>query len=104
MVDRCDTETGSAKEQCLNEARDIYRTANFKCKELRTQERQNCVQYAERWNNAAADAPTAAVKRSQEPMITAPGPGDPRPAERNRDSTKQNQDAVGTPPDPTKPN
>lgn len=104
LIDRCDTQTGSAKEQCLNEARRAYRSANFKCGELRTQERQNCLQFAERGNNAVADAPKAAVKHDKEPTTMPTSPGDPRPAERNRDSTKQQQDAVGTVPDPAKPN
>jgi hypothetical protein len=104
MVDRCDTETGAAREQCLKEAKDAYRSANFKCDALAAQERENCLQFAERWNNAVADAPTAAVKHAKEPTTTATSPGDPRPAERNRDSTKQQQDAVGTLPEASKPN
>ena len=104
VVDRCDTASGAAREQCLAEAKDTYRSANFNCDALPAQERRNCLQFAERWSNAAADAPTTAVKHDQEPMMTAPSPGDPRPAERNRDSTKQQQDAVGTLPEPTKPN
>ncbi len=104
MVDRCDTETGSGREQCLNEARDVYRTANFKCDALPTEERQRCLQFADRWNSAVADAPKAAVKHDKDPTTIPTSPGDPRPAERNRDSTKQQQDAVGTVPDPTKPN
>jgi hypothetical protein len=103
-VDRCDTANGAAREQCLAEAKDTYRSANFKCDALPAQERRNCLQFAERWNNAAADAPTTAVKHDKEPMMSAPSPGDPRPAERNRDSTKQHEDAVGTLPEPTKPN
>jgi len=104
MVARCDTETGSGREQCLNEARDVWRTANFKCDALRTEERQRCLQFAERWNSAVADAPKGAVKHDKDPTTIPTSPGDPRPAERNRDSTKQQQDAVGTVPDPTKPN
>jgi len=104
MVDRCDTATGAAREQCLAEAKDTYRSANFKCDALPTQERRNCLQFGERWNNATTDAPTAAVKHDKEPLMTAPSPGDPRPAERNRDSTKQQQDPVGTLPEATKPN
>jgi len=104
MVDRCSTATGAAKEQCLTPAKGTYRSANFKCDALTAQQRKNCLEFAERWTTTTADAPTAAVKHDKEPMITAPDPGDPRPAERNRDSTRQNQDAIGTSPDPTKPN
>ncbi len=103
MVDRCDTASGAAREQCLTQAKDTYLSANFKCDALPAQQRKTCLEFNERWTTTTADAPTEAVKRDKEPMITAPDPGDPRPAERNRDSTKQNQDAVGTPPDPTKP-
>jgi hypothetical protein len=104
MMDRCDRATGAAREQCLAGAKDTYRSANFKCDALPAREGRNCLQFAERWNNAAEEASTAAVKHDKEPMMTAPSPGDPRPAERNRDSTKQQQDAVGTLPEPTKPN
>ena len=103
-VDRCDTASGSAREQCLNEAKDVYRSANFKCDALAAPERVNCLQFTERWNDAIADAPKAAVKHDKDPTTTPTSPGDPRPAERNRDSTKQQQDAVGTIPDPNKPN
>ena len=101
MVDRCDIATGAAKEQCLKDAQEAYRSANFKCDALAARERENCRQFAERWNNAVADAPTGAVKHAKEPTTIAPSPGDPRPAERNRDSTKQQQDAVGTLPEAT---
>ncbi len=104
MVDRCDTTTGSAAEQCLKDAKDAYRSANFKCDTLAAPERANCLQFAETWNNAVADAPKAAVKHDNDPMMTPPSPGDPRPAERNRDSTKQQQDAVGNLPETKKPN
>jgi hypothetical protein len=104
IVDRCDTASGAAREQCLKEAKDAYRSANIKCDALATQERETCRQFAERWNSAVADAPRAAVKHAKEPTTTATSPGDPRPAERNRDSTKQQQDAVGTLPEATKPN
>jgi hypothetical protein len=104
QVDRCDTTTGSATEQCLNEAKDVYRSAHFKCDALAAPERAYCLQFAERWNNAVADAPRAAVKHDRNPTTMPASPGDPRPAERNRDSTKQQQDAVGTIPDATKPN
>jgi hypothetical protein len=104
MVDRCVTALEAEREQCLADAKDTYRSANFECDALPTQERRNCLQFAERWNMAAEDAPTTAIKHDKEPMITAPSPGDSRPAERNRDSTKQQQDAVGTIPEPTRPN
>jgi hypothetical protein len=31
VVDRCDATTGAARERCLAHAKDIYRSANFKC-------------------------------------------------------------------------
>ena len=104
MVDRCDTETGAVREQCMNEAKDAYQAAKFKCDALAAQQRQNCRQFAARWNNTVAATPPAAVKHAKEPTTTAASPGDPRPAERNRDSTKQQEDAVGTIPEATKPN
>src|SRR4029078_10291262 len=68
MVDRCDTATGAAREQCLTHAKDTYRSANFKCDSLTAPQRENCLKFAERWTNATADAPTAAVKHDNEPM------------------------------------
>ncbi len=89
MVNRCDTKTSAAREECLVEARDAFQAANFKCDALGHERRTNCLQFAERWNNSVADAPGAPVKRAEEPAVTATDPGDPRPAERNRDSTKK---------------
>jgi hypothetical protein len=57
MVNGCDTKTRSAKEECLANARDTFRTANFKCEALGAEQRTSCLQFAERWNSAGADAP-----------------------------------------------
>ena len=96
MVDRCDTVTSSDAEGCLAKARDTYRAANFKCDALGAQQRTECLQFAEHWNitvsdapASVSDAPASTVKRAEEPAVTATDPGDPLPAERNRDSTKQ---------------
>ena len=89
MVNECDTKSSSGREECLGKARDTFRAANFKCDALGSERRTSCLQFAERWNSAVADAPGAPVKRAEEPTVTATDPGDPRPAERNRDSTKQ---------------
>ena len=88
-VNGCDTKTGSAREECLAKATDTFRAANFKCEALGPKRRTNCLQIAERWNSPVAEAPGAPVKHAEEPAVTATDPGDPRPAERNRDSTKQ---------------
>jgi len=89
MVDRCDTEISSAREECLSKARHTYRAAKFKCDALLREQRTSCLQFGERWKNAIADVPTAPVKHAEEPAVVSNDPGDPRPAERNRDSTKQ---------------
>jgi hypothetical protein len=89
MVNGCDTKISSAREECLVNARDTFRAANFKCDALGAERRTSCLHFAERWNSAVADAPGAPVKHAEEPTVTATDPGDPRPAERNRDSTKQ---------------
>jgi len=89
MVNKCDANASSAREECLAKARDTFRAANFKCEALGSQRRTACLEFAERWNNPVADSPRAPVKHVEEPALTATDPGDPRPAERNRDSTKQ---------------
>jgi hypothetical protein len=103
-MERCVAVNLSAREQCLADARDAYRSANFDCAALPRRERQECVQYAKLWQDAETDIPTAAVTHDEEPAAIPAAPDDPRPAERNRDSTKQQQDAAGSLPEPTTPN
>jgi len=73
----------------MKEAYDDYRSANFECDKLAAPERVNCVQFAERWTSASAEAPRTAIKRDSDPTTMPASPRDPRPAERNWDSTKQ---------------
>jgi hypothetical protein len=97
MLDRCDTQAdGDVKEQCLEKAREAYRSANIKCDALPSQARRDCLAFNQRLSSGVAEAPGNAVTHTDEPAITGTSPGDPRPAERNRDSTKQQQDARGT--------
>ena len=103
-MERCVAVTLTAREQCLAEARDAYRSANIDCAALPRRERQQCLQYAKLWEDVETDEPTAAVTHDEEPATAPTSPGDTRPAERNRDSTKQQQDAVGTLPEPATPN
>ena len=109
-VDVCAAAPAVDREQCLTEARHAFRSANFQCDTLPARERKNCLQFAERWNGAGADAqtteqaPSDVVKHDDEPMTMPAHPADTGPAERNRDSTKQSQDAVGTASDDTEPN
>jgi hypothetical protein len=91
MVDRCDS--SDTREQCLADARSVYRAANFKCDALPSPKRESCLQFGEQWRNAQADASKSTVTHDEDPATTPASPGDPRPAERNRDSTKQSQDA-----------
>jgi hypothetical protein len=101
---RCVAVDLSAREQCLAEARDAYRSANLDCAALPGRERKECLKYAKLWADTEADVPTAAVTHDEEPAAIPAAPDDARPAERNRDSTKQQQDAVGTLPETNRPN
>ena len=107
-VNRCATAAPDTRDQCMSEARQAYRSAHFECDSLPSPERKDCMEFEQRWKNVAeaapATAPAAAVKHATDPTTTSASPGDPRPAERNRDSTKQQQDAAGTLRDPSKPN
>jgi hypothetical protein len=99
---RCVDADLSAREQCLAEARDSFRSADLDCAELPGGDRKECLKYAKLWEDAAADIPTAAVTHDEEPAAIPAAPDDQRPAERNRDSTKQQQDAVGSLPEPAR--
>jgi hypothetical protein len=97
IVDRCDTERDAdAQQQCFQEARAAYRSAGIECDALPSQARRDCLEFSERLSGGVAEAPQGVVTHTEEPTMTGTSPGDPRPAERNRDSTKQQEDARGT--------
>jgi hypothetical protein len=95
LVKKCDSLTGDEKKRCIAEARDTYLASDFKCETLGSDKVQ-CLTYREQWKNARADLPKAAITHTEEPTMSPATPGDPSAAERNRDSTKQQQDAAGT--------
>jgi hypothetical protein len=103
LVKKCDALTGESKKQCMAVARDVYLASDFKCQTLGSDKMQ-CLRYREQWKSAKADLPKGAVTHTEEPTISPASPGDPSAAERNRDSTKQQQDAAGTLTEPKRPN
>ena len=103
LVKQCDALTGESKKQCMAEARDMYLASDFNCQTLGSDKVQ-CLRYREQWKNAGADLPKAAITHTEEPTISPASPGDPSAAERNRDSTKQQQDAAGTLTEPKRQN
>lgn len=103
LVKKCDALTGESKKQCMAEARDMYLASDFKCQTLGSDKMQ-CLRYREQWKSAEADLPKATVTHTEEPTMSPASPGDPSAAERNRDSTKQQQDAVGTLTEPKRQN
>ena len=103
LVKKCDALTGESKKQCMAEARDMYLASNFKCQTLGSDKMQ-CLRYREQWESAKADLPKGAVTHTEEPTMSPASPGDPSAAERNRDSTKQQQDAAGTLTEPKRQN
>jgi hypothetical protein len=103
-IKRCLAVTLSAREQCLAEARHTYRSANFDCAALPGREHKECLKYAKLWEDTEIDVPTAAVTHDEEPAAIPAPPDDAGPPERNRASTEQSQDAVGTASDEAKQN
>ena len=93
MVKKCDELTGAERKQCMADARDTYRTSNYNCESMSQPDRTQCLRYREQWKSAAASDGNPAVTHTEEPTMTPATPGDPAPAERNRDSTKQQGDA-----------
>jgi hypothetical protein len=94
MVKRCNTLTGAEKKQCMADARDTYHASNFKCESMSGQDKTQCLRYGEEWKSARANPPSDAVTHDDNPTMDSPA-GDPAAAERNRDSTKQQEDAAG---------
>ncbi len=92
MVKKCDALTGAEKKQCMMNARDTYRASDFKCESMSGTDKTQCLKYGEQWS-ATANPPNAPVTHTEEPTTTSANPGDPSVAERNRDSTKQQEDA-----------
>lgn len=103
-LSKCDSLDGAEKEQCTAAARDAYRAAGFQCDTLLEPDRKACLKYAEQWNKSVVNPSKAAITHTTTPTITPATPGDSRPAERNRDSTKQQEDSVGGLAEPVKTN
>jgi hypothetical protein len=97
---RCVAVTLSAREQCLADARDAYRSAKLDCAALPGRERQECLKYSKLWEDRETDVPTAAATRGQDAATPPRSPSDARPMERNWDSTNTQPDAVGPSPRP----
>ena len=100
MVKKCDQLTGAEKKQCMADARDTYRTSNYHCESMAQPDRTQCLKYRDQWTSAAAGDTKAAVTHTEEPTMTPATPSDPAPSERNRDSTKQQEDANQPAPKP----
>ena len=103
LVKKCEALTGDEKKHCMAEARDKYLAADFRCETLGSA-KLRCLRYREQWSGAKTDSPKAAITHTEEPTMSPATPGDPSAAERNRDSTKQQQDAAGTLSEPTRQN
>lgn len=99
MVKKCQALTGDEKKQCMADARNTYRASRFQCESMSGTDRTQCLKYGEQWKDARADQPNAPVTHTEEPTMTPATPGDPAPSERNRDSTKQQEDASRSTPD-----
>ena len=100
MVKKCSTLTGTERKQCITDARDTYRASNFRCESMSGQDKTQCLKYGEEWKSAKANQPNSPVTHTDDPTMSPATPGDPSPSERNRDSTKQQQDAASSLPEP----
>ena len=100
MIKKCDELTGAERKQCMADARETYRSSNYHCEGMSQPDRGQCLKYREQWKTAAASDPKPAVTHTDEPTMTPATPGDPAPSERNRDSTKQQEDANQPEPKP----
>ena len=97
MLRKCDALPTTQKEQCLVDFEDTYRALDFQCTALSKSHERQCRKYNEELKNALANLPPrSSVTHTTEPTMTSASPADPSAAERNRDSTKQQQDAAGT--------
>ena len=92
LMIRCETFTRDKRDQCLDAAKAAYRAADLKCETLPDGDSKECMKYLGRSNGGANKQ---AITHTETPAITPAAPGDPTPAQRNRDSTIQQQDAAG---------
>ena len=95
MVKRCNTLTGADKKECMANAQDTYHASNFNCETMSGSDKTQCLKYRQEWKSAKANQPNPAVTSDDNPTMDSPA-GDPTAAERNRDSTIQQEDATGT--------
>jgi hypothetical protein len=92
---RCSTLGATERARCLTEVGERYQSARFDCAALPEPDRTLCTQYTIQGDTAMESPPKAPVTHTKNPTTIPETPGDSRPAERNRDSTKQQQDAAG---------
>lgn len=93
-VKKCDTQTGTNKENCLSAAKQTYRSANFDCDAMASRDKAQCQKYRDEWETAARSTDSTGTTppvRTGEPNAIPTDPGDPTDKERNRDSTKQQE-------------
>jgi hypothetical protein len=103
-LDACAAAPTNARDVCLEKVRIVWRSAPIDCATLPDKPRHRCVLFSQQWNSPSDHSSDAVVKHAEEPTATSTSPDDPAPAERNRDSTKQQQDALGARPSPPRSN
>jgi len=98
--DSCNGLSSTDRDRCLARVTEHYRGAHFDCDAVPQSDQRLCAEFVGgRGTTAASQPPSKAVTHDKDPTTLPATPGDSRPAERNRDSTKQNQDAVGAIPE-----
>jgi hypothetical protein len=95
MLKKCYAMSSPEKAQCLADAGDTYQALKFDCRALSNSDKKQCLKYDDELKSATASLSTPAVTHTTEPTMTSTNPGDSSAAERNRDSTKQQQEAAG---------
>ena len=100
----CSTLGPTERVGCLEEVSERYRSASFDCAAVPEPDRRLCTEYTAQRDVGMEGSSKAPVTHTKNPTTIPETPGDSRPAERNRDSTKQQQDAAGALTEPIKSN
>jgi len=101
---RCSSLGATERDRCLSEVGERYRSVRFDCAALLEPDRTLCTEYTVQHAAAMQSPSKAPITHTKNPTTIPETPGDSRPAERNRDSPKHQQDAAGTLTEPIKSN
>jgi hypothetical protein len=99
LMSSCEGLLGTERSQCMENARNVYRSSRFDCNTMLGADRAQCLMLSDRWGDNRSAELEEAVETDKAP--TPPiDPSDPTDELRNRDSRKQQDQPAQQLPEP----